>query len=156
MPGGLKRSELKTRTSLGPEILDFSLRSVLPLAQKLRLKGELVYPVETGNPQPAPEDANLSAIAGIYRKAGLSAPLLSEVAATLKLKESEMRGLVTLLLREKILVPMGSENLFIHHEALAQLRAEISELRGQTVDVARFKADNRLVEKVCHPSAGVS
>ena len=84
----------------------------LARAQKLRLKGELVYPAEVGNPPSAPEDANLSAIAAIYRKAGLSAPLISEVAAMLKLKESEMRGLITLLLREKILVPMGSENLF--------------------------------------------
>ena len=147
---GLKRSELKTRTSLGPEILDFSLQR-LARAEKLRFKGELVYPVEAGNPPSAPEDATLSAIAAIYRKAGLSAPLISEVASTLKLKESEMRGLVTLLLREKILVPMGSENLFMHHEALARLRSEISELHGQTVDVARFKQITGLSRKYAIP-----
>jgi selenocysteine-specific elongation factor len=148
--GGLKRSELKSRTSISSEILDFSLQH-LARAQKLRLEGELVYRVEAGNPPSAPEDANLSAIAAIYRKAGLTAPLISEVAAMLNLKESEMRGLVTLLLRERILVPMGSENLFMHQEALAQLRAEISELQGQMVDIARFKQITGLSRKYAIP-----
>jgi selenocysteine-specific elongation factor len=149
-PSGLKRSELKTRTSLGPVILDFALER-LAAAQKLRLKGEMVGPMETSPAQAAPEDATLSTIAAIYRKAGLSAPLISEVATTLRLKESEMRGLVTLLLREKILVRMGSETLFIHREALASLRAKIAELRGQTLDVARFKEMTGLSRKYAIP-----
>jgi len=147
---GLKRSELKSRTSLTPEILDFSLQR-LGCAKKLRLKGELVYPADAGNPPSVPEDANLSAIAAIYRKARLSAPLISEVAVMLNLKESDMRARITLLLREKLLVPMGSENLFVHHEALDQLRAEISELRGQMVDVARFKQITGLSRKYAIP-----
>jgi selenocysteine-specific elongation factor len=146
---GIKRSELKTRTSLRPEILDFSLRH-LARAEKLRLNGELVYPVQAGKPPSAP-DPNLSAIAAIYRQAGLSAPLISEVAATLKLKQSDLRGLVTLLLREKILVQMGGEDLFMHQEALARLRSEIKELHGQTVDVARFKQITGLSRKYAIP-----
>ena len=144
---GVKRSELRTRTSLHPEILDFALQS-LARAEKLQLSGELVYPVQTGKPAPDPA---LSAIAAIYQQAGLSAPLLSEVGAMLKRKESEMRGLVTLLLREKILVQLGSENLFVHHEALARLRSEIGELRGQTVDIARFKQLTGLSRKYAIP-----
>jgi selenocysteine-specific elongation factor len=146
---GVKRSELKTRTSLRPEILDFSLQR-LARAEKLRLHGELVYPVQPGEPPSAPDPA-LSAVAAVYRQAGLSAPLISEAAAMLKLKEGEMRGLVTLLLREKILVQMGSENLFMHHEALARLRTEISELHGQTVDIARFKQITGLSRKYAIP-----
>jgi selenocysteine-specific elongation factor len=146
---GVKRSELKTRTSLRPEILDFSLQR-LARAEKLRLNGELVYPVQAGKPPSAP-DPTLSAIAAIYREAGLSAPLISEVGAMMKLKEDEMRGLVTLLLREKILVQMGSENLFMHHEALARLRSEIKELHGQTVDIARFKQITGLSRKYAIP-----
>ncbi len=146
---GVKRSELKTRTSLRPEILDFALQR-LAGAEKLRLNGELVYPVQAGKPSSAPDPA-LSAIAAIYRQAGLSAPLISEVAGKLKLKEGEMRRLITLLLREKILVQMGSENLFIHHQALARLRSEISQLHGQTVDVARFKQITGLSRKYAIP-----
>jgi selenocysteine-specific elongation factor len=146
---GVKRSELKTRTSLPPEIVDFSLQR-LARAEKLRLNGELVYPVQAGKPPSAPDPA-LSAIAAIYRQAGLSAPLISEIAATLKLKEAEMRGLVTLLLREKILVQMGNENLFMHHEALARLRSEMGELHGQMVDIARFKQITGLSRKYAIP-----
>ncbi len=144
---GIKRSELKTRTSLHPQILDFSVQH-LAREEKLRLSGELVHPVQTAKPA---VDPALSAIAAIYQQAGLSAPLISEVGATLKRKESEMRGLVTLLLREKILVQMGSENLFIHHEALARLSSEISALHGQTVDIARFKQITGLSRKYAIP-----
>ena len=146
---GIKRSELRTRTGLRPEILDLALER-LARGGRLRLDGESVGSIQAGKAPSAP-DATLSAIAAIYRQAGLSAPLVSEVAATLKLKEAEMRGRVTLLLREKILVPMGSENLFIHHEALARLRSEISELHGQTVDVARFKQITGLSRKYAIP-----
>jgi selenocysteine-specific elongation factor len=146
---GVKRSELKTRTSLRLEILDFLLPR-LARAEKLRLNGELVYPVQAGKPLSAPDPA-LSAIEAIYRQAGLSAPLISEVAAMLKLKEGEMRGRVTLLLREKILIQMGSENLFMHHEALARLRSEIGKLQGQMVDIARFKQITGLSRKYAIP-----
>jgi selenocysteine-specific elongation factor len=146
---GVKRSELKSRTSLRPEILDFLLHH-LARAGKLRFNAELVYPVQTGNPPSAPDPA-LSAITAIYQQAGLSAPLISEVGATLKLKESEMRELITLLLREKILVQLGNENLFMHHEALARLRSEIKELHGQTMDIARFKQITGLSRKYAIP-----
>ena len=69
----------------------------------------------------------------------------------LKLKETDLRGPFTLLLREKVLVRMGSETLFIHHEALDRLRAEIKELRGQMVDVARFKQITGLSRKYAIP-----
>jgi selenocysteine-specific elongation factor len=147
---GLKRSELRTRTSLSPEILDFSLER-LARSNKLRFKGELVCPPQDGHVRPAVEDPALSAIAAIYRKAGLAAPSQAEVAAMLKLKESDLRGPFTLLLREKVLVRMGSETLFIHHEALDRLRAEIKELRGQMVDVARFKQITGLSRKYAIP-----
>jgi selenocysteine-specific elongation factor len=146
---GVKRSELKTRTSLRPEILDFSLQR-LAHAEELRLNGELVYPLQAGKPPSAPDPAQ-SAIAAVYQQAGLSAPLISEVGAMLKLKEGETRRHVTLLLREKILVQMGSENLFMHHEALARLRSEIKELHGQTVDIARFKQITGLSRKYVIP-----
>jgi selenocysteine-specific elongation factor len=147
---GLKRSEFKTRTSLGSGMLEFSLER-LARAGRLRFRGDAICPAEVGETASKAEDATLSAIEAIYRNAGLSAPLISEVATMMKLKESEMRGPVTLLLREKILVRMGSENLFIHQEALARLCREIRELRGQTVDVARFKQMTGLSRKYAIP-----
>jgi selenocysteine-specific elongation factor len=56
-----------------------------------------------------------------------------------------------MLLREKILVRMGSDSLFIHQEPLARLRARISELRGETVDIASFKQITGLSRKYAIP-----
>jgi selenocysteine-specific elongation factor len=50
-----------------------------------------------------------------------------------------MRHFVTLLQRDKTLVRMGNENLFIHSEALKQLGVRLAALRGSLIDVAHFK-----------------
>jgi selenocysteine-specific elongation factor len=81
----------------------------------------------------------------------LTAPSVSEVVTALKRSEGEIRGVITLLLREKTLVPIGIENLFMHQEALARLRTEISTLRGQMLDVARFKRMTGLSRKYAIP-----
>jgi selenocysteine-specific elongation factor len=147
---GLKRSEIQSRTSLGRETLDFALERLVRAAVVL-IHGELVYPIEAGGAASTSENATRDAIADIYRKAGLSAPLIAEVAVLLQRKENELRGAVTTLLRDKILVRMGSDSLFIHQEPLAQLRARISELRGQTVDIASFKQITGLSRKYAIP-----
>jgi selenocysteine-specific elongation factor len=87
----------------------------------------------------------------MYHAAGLATPQAAEVAATLKLSDAEMRRLMTLLLRDKILTRMGADALYFHQSALAQLRARISELRGQTLDVARFKLLTGLSRKYAIP-----
>lgn len=147
---GLKRSELKGRTGLSAEIFDFALEK-LSRERKLKLQGELVYP-SGADPQLLESDRTmLSAIAVAYEAGGLAAPSASEVANNLALNESEMRRLMTLLLREKTLVRMGGENLYMHSNALANLRAQMLEMRGQKVDVARFKQMTGLSRKYAIP-----
>jgi selenocysteine-specific elongation factor len=146
---GLKRSELQSRASFRSGMLD-SLLEHLAGAGKLRLDGELIYPDTAGEGR-SDRDPAVEAVAAIYRSAGLTAPSVSEVVTTLKRSEGEIRGVITLLLREKTLVPIGIENLFVHQEALAQLRSEISKLRGQTLDVGRFKQLTGLSRKYAIP-----
>jgi selenocysteine-specific elongation factor len=146
----LKRSELKSQTGLNTEILDFLLET-LAREQKLRLQDERIYPAGS---QSQFADADLkprSAIASIYEEAGLSAPSSAEVAAKLGLNESEMRRLMTLLLRDRILVKMGTDALYIHNGALEKLRNRMRELRGQTLDVADFKQLTGLSRKYAIP-----
>ena len=69
----------------------------------------------------------------------------------LKLKDGEMRRLMTLLLRDKILVKMGTDGPYIHQRALETLRGRVRELRGQTLDVARFKQMTGLSRKYAIP-----
>jgi selenocysteine-specific elongation factor len=147
---GLKRSELKSQTGLRTEIFDFLLEKLVG-EQKLRLQNERIYLAASG---PHLADADLEsrfAIASIYEAAGLAAPSSSEVATRLNLKEREMRRLMTFLLREKVLIKMGTDEVYIHNSALERLRDQVRDLRGQTVDVAHFKQLTGLSRKYAIP-----
>ncbi len=147
---GLSRSELKGQTGLSKEVFDFVLEKLVR-EQRLRLKDALVYVSGSVPEVPGTDVKSLSAIATAYESAGLTAPSASDVATMLKLKDSEMRRLMTLLLRDKILVKMGTDGLYIHQRALETLCGRMRELRGQTLDVARFKQITGLSRKYAIP-----
>jgi selenocysteine-specific elongation factor len=147
---GLSRSELKGRSGLSWKVFDFLLEKLVR-EQRLRLKDALVYAAGSDPQLPGPDLRSLSAIATAYESAGLTAPSASDVATMLNLKDSEMRRLMTLLLRDKILVKMGTDGPYIHERALETLRGRMRELRGQTVDVARFKQMTGLSRKYAIP-----
>ena len=62
-----------------------------------------------------------------------------------------MRRRVTLLQRNKTIVRMGNDNLFIHSEALNELSAKITQLRGSLIDVSGFKQLTGLSRKYAIP-----
>jgi selenocysteine-specific elongation factor len=147
---GLSRSELKDQTGLSKEIFDFLLEKLVR-EQRLRLQDALVY-ASGADPKPADPDVKLlTAIAAAYKSAGLTAPSTSEVAKILNLDDAEMRRLMTVLLRDKILVKVGTDGPYIHQGALEALRTRVRELRGQTLDVARFKQMTGLSRKYAIP-----
>ena len=147
---GLKRAELRSQAGLCKEVFDFVIEK-LAREQKLRLIGELINPCESDSKTSVPDQPQLAAIAAAYNAAGLAAPKAAEVAAKLNLSEAEMRRFMTLLLRDRTLIRMGADALYIHQNALAQLKAQISLLRGQTLDVARFKQFTGLSRKYAIP-----
>jgi selenocysteine-specific elongation factor len=147
---GIKRSELRGQSALNPEIFDFVIEN-LAREKRLRLQDERVF-LPGRESHLANEDLKRqAAIASIYEAAGLASPAASEVAAGLGLKEADMRRLMTLLLRDKILVKMGTDELYIHNRALEELRAKMGEFRGQRIDVARFKQITGLSRKYAIP-----
>jgi selenocysteine-specific elongation factor len=135
---GLKRSEMKSRLNLSAEVIDFVVDQ-LARQRKLAMKGELIYSTRIDTSMSGPDAKSLSAISDAFRSAGLTTPLFAEVAAKLNLPDAEMRRLMTLLLRDKILVRMGKDAVYIHRHALDALRSQMGELRGQTIDIAGFK-----------------
>jgi len=147
---GLRRAELKSQTGLSKVLFDFSIEK-LAREQRLRLKDEFVCTFESNAQVGGKDRIALAAIADAYQAAGLAAPQAAEVAATLKLSDAEMRRLMTLLLRDRILIRMGAEAFYIHQSALVQLRAQMSELRGQTLDVGGFKQLTGLSRKYAIP-----
>jgi selenocysteine-specific elongation factor len=147
---GLSRSELKGQTGLGKEIFDFLLDKLVR-EQRLRLQDALVYPSGMNRQLPDPDLKLLSAITTAYESAGLTVPSSSEVARSLHLADGEMRRLMTLLLRDKVLVKMSTDGLYLHQSVLGTLRGRIRQLRGQTLDVARFKQMTGLSRKYAIP-----
>ena len=63
-------------------------------------------------------------VTAIYRSAGLAAPSVREAAQQLRIGEAEIRRLITLLIRDKTLVRMGSDDAFVHAEALRELAGD--------------------------------
>jgi selenocysteine-specific elongation factor len=146
----VRRSELRSHTRLSPELFDFVLER-LEREHKLRVQQEWVFPFESDG-QPSEKDRRLlSSVAESFEAAGLSTPSSEEVANKLAIDPSEMRRLMTLLLRDKTLVKLETEELYFHRTALTKLRSQVADLRGQTIDVARFKQLTGLSRKYAIP-----
>jgi selenocysteine-specific elongation factor len=146
----VKSSELRSQIGLGSEVFDFAM-SVLVREQKVQVCDETVSIFNIGGQSSNAETDRLAAVAQAYEAAGLAPPSVVEVAQRLNFKEAEMRHLVTALQRNKTLVRMGSDNLFIHFGALKQLTAQLTAIRGSLMDVARFKQLTGLSRKYAIP-----
>ena len=66
-----------------------------------------------------------------FASAGLQVPALYTVLAGLKVDKARAQKIVTLLLRDKVLVKI-SEDLVFHQSALANLREQIAALKSKS------------------------
>jgi len=75
-----------------------------------------------------------------FSSAGLRVPALKDVLATLKIDKLRAQKIVTLLLREGVLIKI-SDDLVFHASALQALRAQLVAERQKSprIDIARFK-----------------
>jgi selenocysteine-specific elongation factor len=145
---GLKRSELRSRTALAEAVFEAALERLV-LEGRLAIAGELVRPFAARTP--VGDRRSMEAVAEEYRAGALNPPLLRDVGNRLRMAEPELRRVMTLLLREKTLVKVGSEDWYVHREALDHLRERIVALKGQSLDVARFKQLTGLSRKMAIP-----
>ena len=146
---GVKASELRSQAALSPEVFHF-LVAELGREQKVLMRGESIS-LDAGPAVSAPESRQLAAVAQTYQAAGLASPLVSELAQRFCVSETEMRRLITLLQRDKTIVRMGSDDLFIHARAIENLISRMAPLRGTLIDVARFKELTGLSRKYAIP-----
>jgi len=147
---GVTRSELRTHTQLSPELFDYVVGKLARESQ-LRAQQEWILPFDSSG-QPSEKDHGLLlSIAECFEAAGLASPSFNEVAGKLAIDLREMRRLMTLLLRNKTLVKLGNEELYMHQSVLARLRSQIASYRGQTIDISRFKQLTGLSRKHAIP-----
>jgi selenocysteine-specific elongation factor len=75
-----------------------------------------------------------------FSTAGLKVPALKDVLASLKIDRARGQKLVTLLLRDKVLIKV-SDDLVFHQAALQELRKNIAAQKPHSskIDVGKFK-----------------
>lgn len=134
---GVRRSELREQTDLDAEVFDEALRG-LERERKLQVVNEFVIPFMPVSATDS-DQSLLSTVAKEYEVAGISPPSPDELGMRLGIAPAEMRRLVTLLLRDGMLVRLNDDAMCMDSRALQALAGRVRTLRGQTLDVAAFK-----------------
>jgi selenocysteine-specific elongation factor len=146
----LKRSVLQGQSGLSDGVFSAVLDSLV-VDGKARVSGEVIT-IVGAEPAISHKDAQkLHLISAAYQNAGLAAPSVKELAIQLQLVETEIRRLITLLIREKTLLRMGSDDVFVHADALKELARRMAEMRGKVMDVTAFKSMTGLTRKHAIP-----
>ena len=136
---GMSKEELRDRVNLGPEVF-YRVLEKLAEEKKLEVAGELVHLLGRGVVMKDEEAESKKLIEQAFASAGLKVPSLKEVLAGLKVDKIRAQKIVTLLLRDKVLIKISDELVF-HQSALLDLRHKIAALKttAPKIDVARFK-----------------
>jgi selenocysteine-specific elongation factor len=148
---GMSKEELRDRINLGPEVF-YSVLGNLAEEKKLEVAGELVHLPGRGVVMKDEEAESKKIIEQAFASAGLKVPSLKEVLAGLKVDKIRAQKIVTLLLRDKVLIKI-SEDLVFHQSALMDLRHKIAALKttAPKIDVARFKEMTGVSRKYAIP-----
>jgi len=137
--GGISREELRERVRAAPPVFDGVLETLLR-EKKIEIAGELVRLPGRGVAMKDDEAESKKKIEDAFAVSGLKVPALQEVIAGVKVDGIRAQKLVTLLLRDKVLVKISNELVF-HRNALEQLRAKLADhkKKSATIDVTGFK-----------------
>jgi selenocysteine-specific elongation factor len=136
---GISKEELRDTFRLSAEVFAAAL-DVLVRAGKLEVSGELVRQAGRSVVMKDEEAAAKQTIEKAFASAGLKVPALKDVLAGLPVDRARAQKIVTLLLRDKVLVKL-SDDLVFHRDALDQLRRAITSYKATSpkIDVAKFK-----------------
>lgn len=137
--GGISREHLREEQGAPVEIFSAMLEA-LARDRKLEIAGDLVRLPGRGVVMKDEEAESKKKIEDAFATAGLKVPALHEVISGLKVDKTRAQKIVTLLLRDKVLIKISDELVF-HRSALEDLRRQIiaQKTKSATIDVAAFK-----------------
>ena len=149
--GGISKEELRAQVEALPEVFE-TAAAVLVREKKLEVVGDLVRLPGHGVAMKDEESESKKKIEDAFASAGLKAPALQEVIAGLKVDKVRAHKIVTLLLREKILIKV-SDDLVFHRSALEELRRQMAayKVKSAKIDVAQFKELTGVTRKYAIP-----
>ena len=139
LEGGIGREQLRDSRSVTHEVFSAVLDSLVR-NKKLELAGDLVRLAGHHMVMKDEEAESKKTIEEAFARAGLKVPALREVIAGLKVDKLRAQKIVTLLLRDKMLIKISDELVF-HRGALEALRKQIAahKVKSAKIDVATFK-----------------
>jgi selenocysteine-specific elongation factor len=151
LTGGIGKEELREQVHAGAEVFE-AVTSALVRERKIELAGELVRLPGQGVVMKDEEVESKKKIEEAFATAGLKVPALQEVIAGLKIDKTRAQKIVTLLLRDKMLIKVSDELVF-HRSALDELRRQIAEYKTKSakIDVAKFKELTGVTRKYAIP-----
>jgi len=152
---GISKEELRERGNVAAEVFMPTL-DLLVKEKKLEVAGELARLPGRGVVLKDEEAESKQTIENAFASAGLQVPALHEVLAGLKVDKARAQKIVTLLLRDKVLLKISNELVF-HHSAIEKLRQQIAGLKAKAaggtakIDVAKFKEMTGVSRKYAIP-----
>ena len=148
---GISREELRDLARASSEVFAAAL-DMLVRERKLEVAGEIVHLPGRGVVMKDEEAESQKIIEHAFASAGLKVPALKDVLAGLKVDKARAQKIVTLLLRDKVLVKV-SEDLVFHRDALLDLRQRMASEKAKSpkIDVARFKDMTGVTRKYAIP-----
>ncbi|HEY6272678.1 MAG TPA: selenocysteine-specific translation elongation factor [Terriglobales bacterium] len=136
---GISKEELREKLGLHQTVMETVLGELVR-DKKVEVAGEQVRIAGRGVELKDDEARAKQQIEKAFAFAGLKVPLMKEVLARLPVDKTRAQKLVTLLLRDGVLVKLADEMVF-HHSALEGLRRLVAEQKTKMgkIDVGQFK-----------------
>ncbi len=136
---GISREELREKAGVGPEVYR-GVEELLVRDKVLVISGELIHAAGRGVVLRDEEAESKQQIEAAFANAGLKVPLLKDVLASLPVDKVRAQKIVTLLLRDRVLVKVGDDLVF-HRDALEGLRKLVVAQKATTpkMNVVAFK-----------------
>ena len=136
---GIAKEVLREQVKVPSEVF-LSALDLLVREKKIEVAGDGVRLPGHGVLMKDEEAESKKKIEDAFAVAGLKVPALHEVLAGLKIDKVRAQKIVTLMLRDKMLVKISDELVF-HRSALEELRRLITtqKLKSPKMDVAKFK-----------------
>lgn len=136
---GIAKEQLRDQVAASAEVFAAAV-AMLVRDKKIEVLGDLVRLPGHGVVMKDEEAESKTKIESAFMTAGLNVPALHEVLAGLKIDKARAQKIVTLLLRDKVLIKISDELVF-HRSALEGLRRLMAayKLKSATIDVGKFK-----------------
>ena len=142
---------MREKLGLRPEIFT-GLLDLLTKEKKLEVAGEQVRLPGRGVVMKDEEADAKKKIEDAFSSAGLEVPYLKDVLAKLPIDKARAQKIVTLLLRDRVLIKV-SDDLVFHRSALDELRKRLLafKTKSASIDVAGFKDLTGVTRKYAIP-----